>query len=108
MRHCIDLIFVTSYKCLINSNLVSDTWHWDLRPPDGLLEPGWAIYLHGSFRDGPSVRTGRTGWAFVAKDATGEVVAAAYGVPPPWVRSIHGAEVWAFRAALSCALPAPR
>ena len=30
------------------------------------------------------------------------VRAAAFGVPPPWVRGIHGAELWAFFAALRC------
>ena len=63
------------------------------------------MYLDGSLRDGPSDQLGRAGWGFAALDRDGSVRAAAFGVPPPWIRSIHGAEMWAFFAALRCAIP---
>ena len=67
--------------------------------------PGWTTYLDGSFRDGPTEDLGRTGWGFISYDADGIIRAAAFGVPPPWIRSIHGAEMWAVFAALRCSLP---
>lgn len=82
-----------------------EVMRWHVHPADGILLPGWTAYLDGSLRDGPDRRTGRAGWAFVALDDTGAVVAAAFGVPPPWIRSIHGAELWALYAALRCSLP---
>ena len=36
-------------------------------------------------------------------DADGELVAAAYGVPPEFVDTIQGADLWAVRVALLCA-----
>ena len=66
----------------------------------------WTVYLDGSFRDGPTEELGRTGWGFIAYDTEGRLqAAAAFGVPPPWIRSIHGAELWALFAALRCAAP---
>jgi hypothetical protein len=35
----------------------------------------------------------------------GEVTAAAYGVPPPWVKGIEGAEAWALQQATTFTLP---
>ena len=82
-----------------------EVMRWHMQPADGILLPRWTAYLDGSLRDGPDRRTGRAGWAFVALDDTGAVVAAAFGVPPPWIRCIHGAELWALYAALRCSLP---
>ena len=45
------------------------------------------------------------GWAFVAIDEEGEIVASAFGVPPEWVDNIAGAEAWAMHEASSRALP---
>ena len=67
--------------------------------------PEWTTYLDGSFRDGPSEELGRTGWGFISDDTEGMIRAAAFGVPPPWIRAIHGAEMWALYAALRCSLP---
>ena len=41
------------------------------------------------------------GWAFAAFDAGGNVVAAAYGVPPRDADTIQGAELWALKQALT-------
>ena len=58
-------------------------------------------YSDGSFLDGPSRALGRTGWGFAVLDGEAHAVASALGVPPGWVRTIHGAEMWALFAALS-------
>ena len=42
---------------------------------------------------------------FIAYDEEGRLRAAAFGVPPPWIRSIHGAELWALFAAIRIAVP---
>ena len=83
----------------------TEVFYWHVRPPDAVICSDWIVYLDGSLRDSPSLRTSRGGWAFVALNSEGLVVAAAYGVPPPWVRTIHGAELWACFAALRCSLP---
>jgi hypothetical protein len=46
------------------------------------------------------------GLAFVAFDQSGEISAAAYGVPPFWVDTIQGAELWAVQMVIaSMSLP---
>ena len=82
-----------------------DSFGWTVMPEGGLLMPGWTTYLDGSFRDGPTEDLGRTGWGFISYDEEGKIRAAAFGVPPPWIRAIHGAEMWALFAALRCSLP---
>ena len=82
-----------------------DSFGWTIMPEGGILMPGWTTYLDGSFRDGPTEDLGRTGWGFISYDPEGKIRAAAFGVPPPWIRSIHGAEMWALFAALRCSLP---
>ena len=86
----------------------TDSFGWTVEPEGGLLMPGDVVYLDGSFRDGPTEDLGRTGWGFVAYSSQGKLRAAAYGVPPPWIRSIHGAEMWALFAALRVSLPGTR
>ena len=49
---------------------------------------------------------GRTGWSFVVLNDAGCVIAAAYGVPPPWVAGIEGAEAWALIQATRFTVPA--
>ena len=82
-----------------------DTLSWTVYPEGGVLHTGWIAYLDGSFRDGPTELIGRTGFGFVAYDNNGVLRAAACGVPPPWIRSIHGAELWALFAAARISLP---
>ena len=59
------------------------------------------VYTDGSRLDGPSSLLARLGWAFVVLDNQGMVVAAAAGVPPPWIDSIPGAEAWAILQAIT-------
>ena len=63
------------------------------------------VYPDGSFLDGITVEIGRGGWAFAVMDEDGMVIAAAYGVPPPWIQGIEGAEAWALFQALLVTLP---
>ena len=64
------------------------------------------IYSDGSYRDGKFPELGREGWSFAAVDDNGTVVASAYGVPPPWLTGIEGAEAWALFQALLHSVPA--
>ena len=64
------------------------------------------MYPDGSFRDGFAPELGREGWGFAILDKNGGVVAAAYGIPPPWVKGIAGAEAWALYQALLITIPA--
>jgi len=41
------------------------------------------------------------GWAFAVLDHDSEVIMAAHGVPPKWVDTIQGAELWAVQMALA-------
>ena len=59
------------------------------------------VYIDRSQLDGPSKLLRRVGWSFVAVDRYGKPNTSAYGVPPPWVTTVGGAEVWAlFEAGL--------
>ena len=70
-----------------------DTFHWHVRPKE--LPVKGDVYPDGSLLDGIVPELARTGWACVVMDEDGEVIAAAYGVPPPWCKGIEGAEAWA-------------
>lgn len=81
----------------------SASFHWQVRP-EGDMARG-TFYSDGSLIDGPSKLLGRCGWAFVALDSNGFVVAAACGVTPPWITCIPGAESWAALQAAKVAWP---
>ncbi len=66
---------------------------WVIEPPGGMIEG--TAYSDGSFLDGPIAELARGGWAFAVLDHNGKIVASAYGVPPPWIKDIGGAEAWA-------------
>ena len=77
-----------------------DTFHWHVRPDEPPINA--TIFTDGSLLDGtlgvPAAAA--LGWSFVALDGNDHVLAAAYGVPPRWVDTIHGAELWAVQMAL--------
>ena len=81
----------------------SASFHWQVRP-EGDMARG-TFYSDGSLLDGPSKLLGRCGWAFVALDSNGFVVAAACGITPPWITCIPGAESWAALQAAKVAWP---
>ena len=76
------------------------TFDWHIAP-DGPLVAS-QLFTDGSLMDSalgdicPSL-----GWGFVALDDCGNVLAAACGVPPPWVTTIQGAELWAIQVAVT-------
>ena len=79
------------------------SFHWVLRPAGDLVLG--KSYSDGSLLDGPSKLLGRCGWAFVTISREGFVVAAAYGVTPPWISCIPGAESWAALQAAKVSMP---
>ncbi len=83
-----------------------ETFVWVQRPSEGAF--CGVADTDGSLLDGPSRHCGlccRLGWAFVVVDNSGSTIAAAHGVPPPWVTTIHGAELWGLQMAAQLALP---
>ena len=79
------------------------TFHWEVEPTEAMF--GGRFYLDGSALDGPSMELMRCGWSFVAVNARGQTIAAAYGATPPWITDIGGAEAWALLQATGSALP---
>ena len=80
-----------------------DTFTWDVEPPDGTVDG--VCYSDGSLLDGPTELLGRCGWSFVVLNRHRRIAAAAYGLCPPWVTTIPGAEAWALFQAGSRAEP---
>ena len=66
---------------------------------------GCKVFTDGSFLDG-KLQSGcqSLGWAFVVVNSVGDLVAAAFGVPPRWIDTIQGAELLAVQSALACVL----
>ena len=93
----------------IPSRPVEETFVWRRFPEHGVVEG--TVYMDGSQFDGKPFCNGlctRCGWAFVAVDSRGLVTAIAYGLTPPWIEDIHGAETWAFQMATTYAMPGTR
>ena len=80
-----------------------DTFLWHVRPR-GDIPVGASVFTDGSLIDASWESYQALGWAFIAIDDDGEILAAAFGVPPKWVDSIQGAELWAVRMALQSVL----
>ena len=69
------------------------SFKWVVEPEGGVIEG--TAYSDGSFLDGLIPELARGGWAFALLDDDGKITASAYGVPPPWIKDIGGAEAWA-------------
>eukprot|EP00973_Karenia_brevis_P035079 4838808-Karenia_brevis.AAC.1 len=82
-----------------------DSFHWVVRPDDGVIPSGCTCYVDGSMLDGPTIDLGRVGFGIFTVDEHGVCIASAYGNPPAWIRTVHGAEVWAFFAAALRSMP---
>jgi hypothetical protein len=80
-----------------------ETFNWYLKPAALPLQGD--VYPDGSYLDGIVIETGRCGWAFVVIGGDGNIAAAAYGVPPPWIQDIGGAEAWATYQAMLVTIP---
>ena len=80
-----------------------ETFVWTVQPSDGVL--AGTVYTDGSLIDGAPNHCGvcgRLDWAFVAVNGEGEITASAHGVPPSWVTTIFGAELWTLQMAATC------
>ena len=82
-----------------------DTFEWVRQVAVDFLDtgipPGCLIFTDGSLMDcklPPECFS--LGWAFCVIKTNGDIVASARGVPPRWVNTIQGAELWAVRMAL--------
>lgn len=80
-----------------------ETFHWKVKPADDYVSG--RIYTDGSALDGPTYELMRCGWVFVALDDSNAIIASAYGVTPPWIRDIGGAEGCALLLAAYIACP---
>jgi len=76
-----------------------DTFVWVTQVRE--IPIGCVVFTDGSLLDG-SLPSGwkSLGWAFAIVDQEGNLVAAARGVPPVWVDTIQGAELWALMMAM--------
>ena len=83
--------------------ICGESFTWEVKPK--AFPVCGAVYTDGSARDGPTVELVRCGWAFTIIDGEGEVLAAAYGVTPPWITDIGGAEAWALFQSLLVTTP---
>ena len=82
-----------------------DTFHWHTEPRD--VSAHVRVCTDGSLLHGQWGREyAALGWAFVAFDQGGEIIAAAYGIPPQWVDTIQGAELWAVQMVIA-SMPFP-
>ena len=84
-----------------------DGWtRWLMGAPDQLPHDArW--YVDGSFIDGPSPYTGRTGFGAVAVSSDNEILAMVHGSPPAWVINAAGAEGWALLVVLRATVAPP-
>ncbi len=83
---------VPSIDYVVPPPAAEETFSWIARPAGGTVRA--RFYTDVSRLDGPSALLARNGWAFVAVDERGDVVASAHGVPPAWIVDIPGAEAW--------------
>jgi len=85
-----------------------DGWiQWVLGGPAS-LPPDAAWYIDGSCFDNALPGLSAAGFAAVATDGNGAVVAIVYGRPPVFVRNAPGAEAWALHIVLANSVNTPR
>ncbi len=77
-----------------------ESFEWIVEPPGGTGTIHGRVYTDGSAVDNTDEVLRRLGWAFVVLDVHGNIVAAARGTVPRWVRDVPGAEAWALLQAL--------
>ena len=77
----------------------AETFTWHVKP--ATVPVNGRVYSDGSWRDAKFHELPRGGWAFVIIDANCNTMAAAYGVPPPWIEGIEGVEAWGHTRACS-------
>eukprot|EP00973_Karenia_brevis_P019602 2689068-Karenia_brevis.AAC.1 len=76
-----------------------NTFRWIVEPEDQLV--GELVFTDGSLIDSNlHGLCDRLGWAFTVLSEDGRLLAAAAGVPPDWVVTIQGAELWGLHMAV--------
>ncbi len=82
-----------------------DTFVWVKQSVD--VPIGCIVFTDGSLIDSKLPSGCQSlGWSFLVINGSGDLIASANGVPPKWVDTIQGAELWAVRMALlSVAFP---
>jgi len=81
----------------------TETFRWHVKPRQ--LPVAGRVYPDGSCRGGPMPELERCGGAFVVVDGNDDIIASAYGAPPPWIDDIGGAEAWAIYQSTLHTLP---
>ena len=85
--------------CPVRDSSCFDTFEWHVECVD--IPAGCVVFTDGSLIDGLLPNGWQSlGWAFAVVDCDGVLVAAAFGVPPRWLSTIQGAELWAVCMAL--------
>jgi len=70
-------------------------WRWQSSPPADVPDDAtW--FIDGSLVDGPRDLISRCGFAIAVVGSDGRLIACGLGVPPDWVTTAGGAELWAF------------
>ena len=76
-----------------------DTFTWHTQHT--VFPIGSSVFTDGSLLDNAFPDGWQAvGWAFAVLDDNGTLIAVAYGVPPKWVDTIQGAELWAVSMAV--------
>ena len=101
---CLGAGIADTTAAAVEETVPVDTFHWHVRPEN--LPVKGHVYPDGSLLDGIAPELARSGWACVVMNDDSEVIAAAYGVPPPWVKGIEGAEAWALHQGVGLTIPA--
>ena len=82
------------------SSACFDTFSW-VQECRGDIPCQCTVFTDGSLLDNKlPTRCHALGWAFVVIDEDGSVLASARGVPPEYIDTIQGAELWAIKMAL--------
>ena len=79
------------------------TFHWLVKPVADAPSVRGKFYTDGSGLDGRLRPLGRLGWSFQARCPEGRILAAAHGLPPPWITDVPGSEAWALLQAAQVA-----
>ena len=83
----------------VRDQTLFDTFAWVRQAYE--IPSGCLVFTDGSLLDNKLPRECHAlGWAFAVVTVSGELIASANGVPPRWVNTIQGAELWAVLKAL--------
>ncbi len=96
---------VKNFTCMASRR---ESFQWVKRPPHDAATVKGVFYTDASRLFGHKAYFGECtsyGWAFAAYDQSLELIAAAMGCPPSWVKDIHPSELWALLQAVTSSEP---